>query len=141
MKLVPQQLIIALESVAGARRAEQNYHGCNERPGYNELFAPYDAYYNGELKVEWSGEPPCKTNTVGGNGTLRLGQIQHPVDTNISRAAFDNNPFYFSFSSSNSSQCSSAVTTCPPWIDATSSSSTYWWSQVGLHVLPVSKIY
>ncbi|KAH6683939.1 hypothetical protein B0J14DRAFT_1846 [Halenospora varia] len=123
------------ESVFGTRRADQNYAGCSHRNSYTSLFTSYDVYYTGSVTVQWNGNAPCKANngpSANNRGTLRIGQMQHPTMSNVTRAFWDNNPFWYSFKSWNSSACGVAsdnTKECPPGIDARSGNDQYWWGQ------------
>jgi len=57
----------------------------------------------------------------------------HPANSSLTRSVWQNNPFYFSFDSRNTTTCSDVTNektaSCPPWFRATSQSPGKWWSQ------------
>jgi hypothetical protein len=80
----------------------------------------------------------CRPNLDPRPAALRIGQLASSGSPNVTRATWDNNTFFVSFDTldPDDDHCQRGVTDehhCPPSLRMYSSTSSLYWTQVGVH--------
>jgi hypothetical protein len=120
-----------------------NYERCDDTAdGFHRKdgskFEPYDACYNGTVTLDYgptNASDDCTVFITKRNSDLAIGQIQHPVNLTLTRAKWDDNPFFIGLKTMERAWtfgCDSDTEECAPGIGIVSSQTDLYWTQVSL---------